>query len=203
MDSDRPLVDAAAAGDRDAFDELVRRYRVQILSLARALLAGSPDAEDVAQEVFVRAWRSIRAFRGETTFRGWLHRIAVNLIYSQRRRLSRERRVFTTSQQDEDGSQAERVPSRENVESNVTLRLAIDRALAQIPIDLRTAVVLRDVQGFDYKEIAETLRLPIGTVESRIFRGRQRLRPLLKTLQVRRSGSREAPRLGGLRDDLC
>jgi RNA polymerase sigma-70 factor (ECF subfamily) len=182
VDSDRPLVDAAAAGDRDAFDELVRRYRVQILSLARALLAGSPDAEDVAQEVFVRAWRSIRAFRGETTFRGWLHRIAVNLISSQRRRLSRERRVFT-SQQDEDGSQAERVPSRENVETNVMLRLAIDRALAQIPIDLRTAVVLRDVQGFDYKEIAETLRLPLGTVESRIFRGRQRLRPLLKTLQ--------------------
>ncbi len=197
MDSDRPLVDAAAAGDRSAFDELVRRYRVQILSLARALLAGSLDADDIAQEVFVRAWRSIRGFRGETSFKGWLHRVAVNLIYSQRRRLLRERRVFRTAQNDEEISQAERVASGENVEADVVLRLAIDRALAQIPLDLRTAVVLRDVQGFDYKEIAVLLGVPIGTVESRIFRGRQRLRPLLKTLYVRRPGSPDARRPSG------
>lgn len=197
MDSDRPLVDAAAAGDRDAFDELVRRYRVQILSLARALLASSLDADDIAQEVFVRVWRSIRGFRGETTFKVWLHRVAVNLIYSQRRRLLRERRVFIRGQTDEDLSQAERVASTENLEADVTLRLSIDRALAQIPIDLRTAVVLRDVQGLDYKEIAETLGIPIGTVESRIFRGRQRLRPLLRTLYVRRPGSRQARRPSG------
>jgi RNA polymerase sigma-70 factor (ECF subfamily) len=73
VDSDRALVDAAAAGDREAYDELVRRYQVQILSLARALLGGSADAEDIAQEVFVRAWRSIRGFRGECTFRAWPH----------------------------------------------------------------------------------------------------------------------------------
>ncbi len=197
MDSDRPLVDAAAAGDRDAFDELVRRYRVQILSLARALLASSLDADDIAQEVFVRVWRSMRGFRGETTFKVWLHRVAVNLIYSQRRRLLRERRVFMSTQTDEDLSQAERAASTENLEAEVTLRLAIDRALAQIPIDLRTAVVLRDVQGLDYKEIAETLGIPIGTVESRIFRGRQRLRPLLRTLYVRRPNSRPARRPAG------
>jgi RNA polymerase sigma-70 factor (ECF subfamily) len=197
VDSDRPLVDAAAAGDRDAFDELVRRYRVQILSLARALLASSLDADDIAQEVFVRVWRSMRGFRGETTFKVWLHRVAVNLIYSQRRRLLRERRVFMSTQTDEDLSQAERAASTENLEAEVTLRLAIDRALAQIPIDLRTAVVLRDVQGLDYKEIAETLGIPIGTVESRIFRGRQRLRPLLQTLYVRRPNSRQARRPAG------
>ena len=197
MDSDRSLVDAAAAGDRDAFDELVRRYRVQILSLARALLANSLDADDIAQEVFVRVWRSVRGFRGETTFKVWLHRVAVNLIYSQRRRLWREHRVFISAHTDEDLSQAERAASAENLEADVTLRLAIDRALAQIPIDLRTAVVLRDVQGLEYKEIAETLGIPIGTVESRIFRGRQRLRPLLRPLYGRRRASRQARRPAG------
>jgi len=197
VDSDRSLVDAAAAGDRDAFDELVRRYRVQILSLARALLANSLDADDIAQEVFVRVWRSVRGFRGETTFKVWLHRVAVNLIYSQRRRLWREHRVFISAHTDEDLSQAERAASAENLEADVTLRLAIDRALAQIPIDLRTAVVLRDVQGLEYKEIAETLGIPIGTVESRIFRGRQRLRPLLRPLYGRRRASRQARRPAG------
>ena len=145
----------------------------------------------------MRAWRSIRGFRGETSFKAWLHRVAVNLIYSQRRRLLRERRVFRTAQNDEEISQAERVASGEDVEADVVLRLAIDRALAQIPLDLRTAVVLRDVQGLDYKEIAEMLGVPIGTVESRIFRGRQRLRPLLETLYVRRPGSPDARRPSG------
>jgi RNA polymerase sigma-70 factor (ECF subfamily) len=202
VDSDGLLVDAAAAGDRDAFDELVRRYRTQILSLARALLAGSPDAEDVAQEVFVRAWRGIRTFRGETTFRGWLHRVAVNLIYSQRRKMLRERQVFMAPQPDEEAGDIERFPCSVDVENDVTLRLTIDRALAQIPLDLRTAVVLRDVQGLDYKEIADMLRIPIGTVESRIFRGRQRLRPLLRALRERRPNT-EAPRTWALKDDLC
>jgi RNA polymerase sigma-70 factor (ECF subfamily) len=184
LNSDRPLVDAAAAGDREAFDELVRRYQVQILSLTRALLAGSADAEDVAQEVFVRAWRSIGEFREDSSFRSWLHRIAVNLVYSHQRRLARERRVFGLPSVGQDSAREEALPSTEDVESAVVLRLTIDRALAQIPIELRTAVVLRDVLGLDYKDIARAVGVPMGTVESRIFRGRQRLRPLLRRLQV-------------------
>jgi RNA polymerase sigma-70 factor (ECF subfamily) len=195
VDSDRALVDAAAAGDREAYDELVRRYQVQILSLARALLGGSADAEDIAQEVFVRAWRSIRGFRGEGTFRAWLHRVAVNLLHSHQRYLTRERRFFRTRDaKDDDASEAERMPSPFDLEHAVTLRLAIDRALAQLPMEYRSAVVLRDIQGLDYKEIAETLGVPIGTVESRIFRGRHRLRMLLDPLRGRPDSGDRPPR---------
>jgi RNA polymerase sigma-70 factor, ECF subfamily len=204
VDSDRELVDAAAAGDREAYDELVRRYQVQILSLARALLGGSADAEDIAQEVFVCAWRSIRGFRGEGTFRAWLHRVAVNLLYSHQRHLTRERRFFwPRDAKDDDGSEAERVPSPFDLENAVTLRLAIDRALAQLPMEYRSAVVLRDIQGLDYKEIAETLGVPIGTVESRIFRGRRRLRMLLDPLRGRPDSGDQPPRgaLSWAKDD--
>lgn len=180
MDTDRPLVDAAAAGDREAFDELIRRYQGQILTLTRALLAGSADAEDVAQEVFVRAWLGLRGFRGEATFRGWLYRIAINAVYSHQRKASRERRLFRWLVRDDEVDQVERLPSATGFESNVGLRLAIDRALGRMPIDLRAAVVLRDIQGLDYKAIADTLGIPIGTVESRIFRARQRLRHFLE-----------------------
>lgn len=185
MDADRALVQAAAAGDREAFDELVRKYQAPIVGLARSLTAGSADAEDIAQEVFVRAWRSLSGFRGDSAFRTWLHRIALNVVHSHHSRASRLRRFFQAPAPDQppelDAPEAAADPS--DLEGNILLRDAIDKALAAIPQELRVAVVLRDVQGLDYREIADLLRVPLGTVESRIFRGRQRLRPLLEPLR--------------------
>ena len=194
MDVDQELVAQAAAGSREAFDELVRRHQVSIVSLARALTSGSADAEDLAQEVFLRVWRSLRGFRGDSTFRTWLHRVAVNVIHSHHGRVSRLRRLFQpapaepVAQRDHDPIEGAAGPI--DVESDVVLRDAIDKALAALPDELRVAVTLRDVQGLDYKEIASVLGVPIGTVESRIFRGRQRLKPLLEPLRVRVSGGR-------------
>jgi RNA polymerase sigma-70 factor, ECF subfamily len=101
VDADRALVEAAAAGDRDAFDELVRRYQGAIVGLARSMTAGSVDSEDIAQEVFVRAWRSLRGFRGDSTFRTWLHQIALNVVRSHHGRLSRLRRMIQPAPADQ------------------------------------------------------------------------------------------------------
>ena len=185
MDPDRGLVEAAAGGDREAFDELVRRHQGPIVSLIRSLTGGGADAEDLAQDVFVRAWRSLSGFRAESTFRTWLHRIAINVVRSHHGRLSRLRRFLQPAPPaDADAPDPiEAAPDALDMENDVMRRDAIARALAAIPEEMREAVVLRDVQGLDYREIADALGVPMGTVESRIFRGRQRLRTLLQPLR--------------------
>jgi RNA polymerase sigma-70 factor (ECF subfamily) len=182
VDEDRALVEAAAAGDRDAFDALVRRHHVSIVNLAAALTGGGPDAEDLAQEVFVRVWRGLGRFRGDSSFRTWLHRVALNVIKSHFGRTARLRRLFQAPHGGSpDPADAAADPS--DLERDMLRRDAIDRALGALPDDLRIAVTLRDVQGLEYREIAELTGVPVGTVESRIFRARQRLKPALASLR--------------------
>ncbi len=158
------------------------------MNLARAMTAADADADDLAQESFVRAWRSIGRFRFDSTFRTWLHGIAINVIRTHRGRLSRLRRLFGAPAPDRTAAAEdllEQIAVEDGIEAPLAMRELIDRALASLPVELREAVVLRDVQGLDYREIAEALGVPLGTVESRIFRGRQRLRPLLEPLRHR------------------
>lgn len=183
MDADRALVAEAAAGSREAFDELVGRYRSRIYNLARIMTAGGPDADDLAQETFVRAYRAIGRFRGESTFRTWLYRIAVNVIKSDAGRRSREYEPGTPAPGDYGRfSRIEQMPSSDDLETTLARRQLIDRALASLPPEMRIAITLRDIQGLEYREIADLTGVPIGTVESRLFRARQRLRPLLEPL---------------------
>lgn len=188
MDPDRELVEEAARGSREAFDALVRRHQGSIVNLARAMTATDADADDLAQESFVRAWRSLATFRADSTFRTWLHGIAVNVIRTHRSRGSRLRRFFGAPPRDrDDGSDPlERASANDGIEGPLAMRELLDRALASLPSDMREAVVLRDVQGLEYREIAEALGVPLGTIESRIFRARQRLRPLLEPLRATR-----------------
>jgi len=177
VDPDRALVEAAAAGSREAFDDLVRRHQVAIVALTRALTSGAADAEDLAQEAFVRAWKSLRSFRGDSSFRTWLHRIAINVVRTAQTRHGRWTRMFTAAEPDADPPSPE-----EPLDAALARRQVIERALASLPEELRVAVALRDMQGLDYREIAAVLDVPIGTVESRIFRARRRLKPLLAPL---------------------
>ena len=186
MDEDRALVDRARLGDEDAFGDLVRKYQHRIVNFARALVAETADAEDVAQEAFLRAFRALRQFRGQSSFKTWLYQIAANTArtHAGRRRAKREVQPLDSPRggPGETESGAVRwtsMASPEDVEADVIRRDQLDRALASLPVELRETVVLRDVEGWDYREIATALDIPIGTVESRIFRARQRLRRLL------------------------
>jgi RNA polymerase sigma-70 factor, ECF subfamily len=176
-DPDRALIRAAAGGDADAFEGFVRRYEQRIVSLA-ATIVGPEEAEDVAQEVFVRVYRALPTFRGDSAVRTWLYRIAVNVGRSYRSHWWRRAAVWGDSGADE--TAAFDPEDSSDFETTWLTRDAIERALQSLPEDLRVAVVLRDLHGLEYREISEGTGVPIGTVESRIFRARRRLRRALE-----------------------
>jgi RNA polymerase sigma-70 factor (ECF subfamily) len=192
-DPDQRLMERFQKGDIPAFEVLLHKYQGPVLSLVRRYLGSrSPGVDDVAQEVFVRAWRSLSGFRGDSAFRTWLHTVAINVVRTSQSRSARLLRVFLPAGgRDPRGELPDRASDAEPVDSVLARRQLVERALAALPDDLRIAVTLRDLQGLDYKEIAAVLRVPIGTVESRIFRARQRLKPLLAPLIVERGEKNE------------
>lgn len=181
MDPDLALVRAAAGGDEDACAELVRRHQRRVFNLARALTGNEDEAEDLAQETFIRAFRGLARFRGDSAFTTWLYRITVNVFRSRRSRQSLWSRLWTVEPERRHVGPADPSPAAD-LEADLVRRDLIDKALAEVPPDLRLAVTLRDVEGLEYREIAEVTGVPIGTVMSRIFRGRQRLRVALAAL---------------------
>jgi len=192
----------AAAGDRDAFDALVRRHQARTYNFVRTMVHDEAEAEDLTQDVFVRVWKSIGRFRGDSAFSTWLFRIAVNVARTHLSRRSRWR-LFSRPAPDAPAdapAEAEDPPSAERLEDDVVRRDTIDRALATLSPDLREAVTLRDVEGLEYREIARVLDIPLGTVESRIFRARQRLRPLLAPL-VGRAPAPAEPAAAGMKKE--
>lgn len=200
MDVDETLVAQAARGDREAFDELVKRYQSRMFQLVRILTSGDAEAEDLVQDTFVRAYRAVGRFRGDSTFRTWLHRIAVNVVRTHaarqnsragRRPIGHARGEPFDRDRNDDEAVIGQLPADEDLENAVVQRRMIDQALARLPPELRLLITLRDIQGLEYREIARVTGLPIGTVESRIFRGRRRLRPMLEPLLARSAPRRE------------
>lgn len=183
-DADRELVAAAAGGDLDAFERLVHRHQTRLVGYLRGLTNTESDAEDLAQEAFLRAYRSLKGFRGTSSFRTWLYQIATNVFRNWLEKRRNQAPVNAGSIDAPAPGMDEPVEpmGEEHPEARHLLRDAIDRALAQLPDDQREAVLLRDVEGFEYREIAEQLGVPLGTVESRIFRGRSRLKEILRDL---------------------
>ena len=186
-DADRDLVAAAGRGDIEAFEKLVRRHQTRLVGYLRGLTNAESDAEDLAQEAFLRAYRSLKGFRGTSSFRTWLYQIATNVFRNWLEKRRNQAPVNAGSIDAPPRGQDEPVEpmGEEHPEARHLQRDAIDRALAQLPNDQREAVLLRDVEGFEYREIAEQLGVPLGTVESRIFRGRARLKELLRTAGLR------------------
>jgi RNA polymerase sigma-70 factor (ECF subfamily) len=184
---DNALVERVQNGDRRAFDLLVRKYQHKLIGLISRYVKNHAECEDIAQEAFVRAWRAIGSFRGESAFYTWLYKIAVNtaknhLVAMGRRPpaddIAAEDAVFAPgAERLHESATPERELMRQEIEQTVF------RTVQALPEELRTAITLREVEGLSYEEIAEMMSCPIGTVRSRIFRAReaidQKLRPLL------------------------
>ena len=175
--SDQLLVERVQGGDRRAFDLLVLRYQQRILKLIMRLVRNPTEAEDVAQEAFIRAYRALPSFRGDSAFYTWLYRIAINtaknhLVSIHRRQLDQD----VDLQDPENYEVHARLRDEETPEGLVLqeeLRVTVERAIGSLPDELRTAIMLREIDGLSYEEIAQAMDCPVGTVRSRIFRARE------------------------------
>lgn len=183
---DQALVVRVQKGDRPAFDLLVRKYQHRIAKLVSRFVSDRSEVEDVTQEAFIKAWRAIKGFRGDSAFYTWLYRIAINTAKNYL--VSQGRRPPATDIEAEEAEGTSMgVTLRENAtpESHLQadeIAITVERAVARLPEDLRTAITLREIDGLSYEEIAEVMDCPIGTVRSRIFRAREAIDAELKPL---------------------
>lgn len=188
-ESDQLLVERVQAGERQAFDLLVVKYQRRLMRLISRIVHDPAEAEDVVQETFIKAYRAIRHFRGEAAFYTWLYRIGINT--AKNFLASQSRRTPTSTDSDaeqaasfDSGEQLRDINTPESVLASQQIARTVNAAMDALPLDLRTAIVLREIEGLSYEEIADIMSCPIGTVRSRIFRARdviaQRLRPLFE-----------------------
>jgi RNA polymerase sigma-70 factor (ECF subfamily) len=186
QDSDQQLVERVQKGDKRAFDLLVLKYQHKILAIISRYIRDSFEVHDVAQEAFIKAYRALPNFRGESQFYTWMYRIAINT--AKNHLVSRGRRppssdVDVADAEYYSGSDALKdVDTPENNFFRDELQGVVNDAIRELPEDLRTAVTLRELEGMSYEEIAEVMACPVGTVRSRIFRAREAIDRQVKPL---------------------
>ena len=195
--TDLQLVERTVAGDQKAFELLVIKYQRRIERLIGRMVRDVDLVEDIAQETFIRAYRALHQFRGDAQFYTWLYRIAVNTAKKFLMEMKRDP-VLTESQiksndDDETNSPGIELTSDETPESVLAAKEiagAVNAAMDALPGDLRQAVVLREIDGLTYEEIAEVMNCPIGTVRSRIFRARESISAKVRPMLENRTGKR-------------
>ena len=192
---DQVLVERAQNGDRKSFDVLVSKYQRKLERLLSRFVRDAAEVEDVAQEAFIKAYKALPSFRGESAFYTWLYRIGINTAKNYL--VSQGRRAPTSTDFDaeeaetfDDASNLRDINTPESLLLTKQIGQTVNAAMDALPEELKTAIVLREIEGLSYEEIAEQMNCPIGTVRSRIFRAREavatRLRPLLDTAPDRR-----------------
>lgn len=184
---DYTLIRLVLEGNTSAFDVIVRRYNTKVYSLAYRLLNSVEDAEDVAQDTFSQAFKGLGSFRGTSKFYTWLFRITYNLAISQRRK--RKPALSLNSQTDSQGEitlPSDDASPMKNMEDEEGKTL-MDKALGLLSLDHRAGLVLKEIEGFSYEEIALSLGVPVGTVRSRLHRARLELRAILEKIDKERA----------------
>jgi len=176
-DTDQQLVDRTLSGNKNAFNLLVLRYQHRVSALVGRFIHDSHEAEDVCQEAFIKAYRALPLFRGDSAFYTWLYRIAVNTaknyLVSKKRRPPASDVELEDAEQSEVGSILRDIENPESKLATAKLKLVIEQAIEDLPEDLRTAFTLREFSGLSYEDITEVMDCPVGTVRSRIFRARE------------------------------
>ncbi|MDH3305063.1 MAG: RNA polymerase sigma factor RpoE [Gammaproteobacteria bacterium] len=174
--SDKKLVKRVQRGDKGAFDLLVLKYQHKIVNLVMRYVRDPELALDITQEAFIKAYRALPRFRGDSAFYTWMYRIAVNTaknhLAAQRRRPMNVELDLQDPDQYDLHAKLKETDTPEAVTLSNELKETVERAIAALPEDLRTAIILRELEGMSYEEIAQTMECPVGTVRSRIFRAR-------------------------------
>ncbi|MCC6917329.1 RNA polymerase sigma factor RpoE [Nitrosomonas sp.] len=193
---DQQLVEKVQHGDKRAFDLLVIKYQRRLARLLSRFVRDPAEVEDISQETFIKAYRALPSFRGDSAFYTWLYRIGVNtaknFLVSQGRKLPATINGFDAEEAEnfEGADQLREVNTPESELMGKQVAQTVNQALETLPEELRTAIVLREIEGLSYEEIAGVMNCPVGTVRSRIFRAREavadRLRPLLGTDKSKR-----------------
>jgi RNA polymerase sigma-70 factor (ECF subfamily) len=192
---DQQLVERAQRGDKRAFELLVSKYQRKLARLLSRFIRDATEVEDVTQEAFIKAYRALPTFRGDSAFYTWLYRIGINTAKNYL--VAMGRRAPTTTEVDseeaegyEDGEQLRDLNTPENEMMSRQVAETVNQTLESLPEELRSAITLREIEGLSYEDIANIMNCPIGTVRSRIFRAREaiaaKLRPLLDPPKDRR-----------------
>lgn len=186
-DTDKQLVARVQKGDKRAFDMLVLKYQYKVSAIVSRYIKDFDEVNDVVQEAFIKAYRALAKFRGESAFYTWLYRIAVNTaknyLVARNRRPPASDVDAADADYYEGSDRLKDVDSPENLLYRDELETTVDQAIKDLPEDLRTAVTLREFEGLSYEEIAEVMDCPVGTVRSRIFRAREAIDEKVKVLE--------------------
>ena len=192
---DRQLVARAQRGDKRAFELLVEKYQRKLARLLSRFIRDPAEVEDVAQEAFIKAYRALPAFRGDSAFYTWLYRIGINTAKNYLMAMGRRAPTSTEVEADQaegfdEGEQLRDINTPESVLLSKEIAETVNSTIEKLPEELRIAIQLREIEGMSYEDIAKVMDCPIGTVRSRIFRAReaiaQQLRPLLGTRKDQR-----------------